>query len=194
MDFHSRLVIKAGRQVRYQPARCDQHGVPCPLFRLRVADLASPHMLSRLRVAAPRRYVEQEPRNFNARTQRIEQLVPHVSEIDTGKPKKLPHIRQIGIPNVDFHSQPGKTLSQMWTFAADWARNDEMGRSTWFRRWFLTFRRRYRRKPENREPWKTAIPATHEWGLSQPNHLRKQPTAYGNHRSPQKCGLSQPTQ
>lgn len=136
VDFHSRLVIEAGRQVRYQPARCDQYGVPCPLFRLRVADLASPHMLSRLRVAAPRRYVEQEPRNSNVRTRRIEQLVPHVSEIDTGKPKKLPHIRQIGIPNVDFRSRTSKPGNsdvdfhnplpdganpahlKMWTFAA----------------------------------------------------------------------------
>ena len=124
-------------------------------------------MLSRLRVAAPRRYVEQEPRNFNARTQRIEQLVPHVSEIDTGKPKKLPHIRQIGIPNVDFHSQTSKPGNsdvdfrnplpdganpahlKMWTFAARQVRNGGYASQMWT----------FTAKPEKPDP---------KWGLSQP--------------------------
>lgn len=30
------------------------------------------------------------------------------------------------------------------------------------------------------KPRKTAIPGTSEWGLSQPNHLRKRPTTYGS--------------
>ena len=58
-------------------------------------------------------------------------------QLRCGLSQPTPRWGEPGTPeNVDFHSQPGKTLSQMWTFAADWARNDEMGRSTWFRRWF----------------------------------------------------------
>ena len=51
------------------------------------------------------------------------------------------------------------------------------------------------------KPRKTAIPDTSEWGLSQPNHLRKLPTPNGDfHSQPSQnskpvnheCGLSQP--